>query len=203
MKHVVKLYLKGFSSNEIAKKTGLSRWKVGKILNETGVMRSQSEAVKLAYKKGLLKSPQWDRTGENNPFWRGGRVNHSGYVRVLSPDHPNKDKHGYVFEHRLVAEKMLGRYLLPTEAVHHINHVRDDNRPENLKVMDSRDHWKLHKTEIVKRAWEKSKTYKLIKEHGEDLKRMEQAGHSRYRMSKELGVPAWLVEHAFKKGLTL
>jgi hypothetical protein len=39
--------------------------------------------------------------------------------------------------HRLEMEKKLGRKLLPTEVVHHINHITTDNRPENLQVFSS------------------------------------------------------------------
>jgi hypothetical protein len=47
---------------------------------------------------------------------------------------PRADQGNYVFEHVLVMEEMLGRYLLPGENVHHRNGVKDDNRPENLEL---------------------------------------------------------------------
>lgn len=53
-------------------------------------------------------------------------------VRV--PEHPRAGRSAYVFEHILVAEEILGRHLFQEESIHHINGVRDDNRPENLEL---------------------------------------------------------------------
>ena len=75
-------------------------------------------------------------SGEKNPNWRGGLTRHkAGYILKRAPDHPRQGSNsGYVFEHILVMESILGRYLYPGETVHHKNGVKDDNRPENLEL---------------------------------------------------------------------
>lgn len=50
-------------------------------------------------------------------------------------------------EHILVAESVLGRWIAEDEIVHHINHKRDDNRKDNLKVMTKHEHMSMHMKE--------------------------------------------------------
>lgn len=75
------------------------------------------------------------RRGELNPNWRGGRTHHKrGYILVHAPTHPRATKSGHVFEHILVMEARLRRFLVPGETVHHKNGVRADNDPRNLEL---------------------------------------------------------------------
>lgn len=70
-------------------------------------------------------------------------TDHRGYVRVYLPQHPCCFGDGMVYEHRLVAERRLGRLLRSGEQVHHIG-PKDNNNERNLFVCIETEHHKAH-----------------------------------------------------------
>lgn len=116
------------SSPEIAELVGVSAGYIRKLRKRLGLPRPACGA----------------RNGEkNHQFVSGRRIDPDGYVLVTAPkDHPyarnrtNRDTK-LIFEHRLVLEKTLGRYLLPEEIVDHIDGLTLHNSPENLRIFSS------------------------------------------------------------------
>lgn len=84
---------------------------------------------------------QWN-IGDKNGMWKGGRsLASNGYVLIrVGKDHHLADVRGYAYEHRLVAEQILGRRLLQGEIPHHVNGDKADNRPGNIEVLRSHAH---------------------------------------------------------------
>lgn len=60
------------------------------------------------------------------------------------PEHPNCNSRGCVYEHRLVMEKQIGRYLTKDEVVHHIDFNTQNNDISNLMLMTPKEHKRLH-----------------------------------------------------------
>jgi hypothetical protein len=97
-------------------------------------------------KMRAANNPAW-RKGEDAVNWKGGRtLDKKGYVLIYMPEHPNAVGK-YVPEHRIVMEKKLGRLLKADEDVHHMNHQKGDNRPENLMLIPHGEHSTMHNIE--------------------------------------------------------
>jgi len=108
-------------------------------LNHPGYMPEGFES----WNKGKTKETDPLVASEALKKVKGRKVHSAGYIEIYVPDHPYNIR-GYVFEHRLVAEDHLGRYLEKMEQVHHINQVKDDNRIENLQILTIAEHSKMH-----------------------------------------------------------
>ena len=72
----------------------------------------------------------------------------SNKYTLIRSSHP-KSINGKYYEHILVVEKYLKRYLHDNETVHHINEIKTDNRIENLFVCSRQQHDKAHGMKTV------------------------------------------------------
>lgn len=129
---------------EYRKKNGVSKETKEKMSAAHSGKKKSPESIK----KTLLTKSKNPILGKNTKAWKGGYYRDGkGYVFVYCPDHPSaRDRHMAV--HRLVVEKQLGRYLLSTEHVHHVNENVADNSIKNLMAFKSRSaHQRFHKNE--------------------------------------------------------
>ena len=113
----------------------------GSIPWNKGVKYSETQKKNLhRYPKGHISwsklHPEYMQ-GSKHWNWKGGKRKGRGYIFAKNFGHPSADSNGYVLEHRLVIEKQIGRYLHKWEIAHHINKIKDDNRPKNLMAFKS------------------------------------------------------------------
>lgn len=105
---------------------------IRQVLIDAGIeLRTPSETQKLEIKHG--------RRVPKRTHWKGGRTKHHGYIRLYKPDHP-RQHNGYIFEHIVVWEESHHQPLPDGWVVHHLNGIKDDNRPKNLEALPRRGH---------------------------------------------------------------
>lgn len=111
-----------------------------------GCFGSAEKITTKAFSFGEFMPSNGFRKENNN--WKGGKVVASnGYVLIrVGIEHHLADVRGYAYEHRLVAEQKIGRKLQKGEIVHHIDHNKQNNHPDNLEVLTVAEHRYEHRT---------------------------------------------------------
>lgn len=79
-----------------------------------------------------------------NSKGNGFYIDADGYRRIKLPSHHMADKQGYVKEHFIFAEKIVGRVLAKGEMVHHTDLSRGAINPFGLIVCSDKEHKTLH-----------------------------------------------------------
>ena len=116
----------------------------GKKLSETARQR-----ISRLHKGKIVSAETRKKMSESSKVGGIGhkKIRKDGYVAIYFPDHPRSNKDGYIMEHDLVMECIIGRHMSDDEVVHHKNHIRNDNRKENLELMTFKNHASLHMEE--------------------------------------------------------
>ena len=124
MKAIEGLWFAGKSQTEIGQVLGMSQLKVSRLMAKQGIAFERRSR------------------GAKHGSWKGGRWIHGGYVRVWvdrsDPFFGMASRDGYCLEHRLAMARALGRALLPTETVHHIDGNPLNNALSNLQLRQGR-----------------------------------------------------------------
>lgn len=151
--NLVELYTEGKSIPEVSISTGLSRSTVRLKLKMAGVLRSRADGVRLAIKKGWKpkgKPKGFKATDEtkkkisqaklllSETTAKGVSLKPNGYLEVTKGVDKRKG------QHRVVMEQHLGRFLLSSELVHHIDENKTNNQITNLKIMSRSEHSRYH-----------------------------------------------------------
>jgi hypothetical protein len=110
------------------------------------------------------------RWGENHKY----AYTANGYIMTKVPKHPLANGRGYVYIHRIVMEKHLGRVLLKEEVVHHKDGNKMNNKIGNLVLFrTTAEHTKHHlrngDIKLKRFSNNQIKEIRLLRKHGKNL----------------------------------
>ena len=115
-----------------------------------------------------------------------------GRYAVKVVDHPAANNRGYILRSRYIMEQHLGRYLLSSEEVHHINEDKTDDRIENLEIKSKSEHARDHMKNKSNFPINRKLDYEKIKE-------LRLTGIGYTKIAKTLDYKIYSVKNALKR----
>lgn len=136
VRSMLKMYKDGMSIEDIATELGSATWdKYWKRTTGAAYKPAPQVIHKILDRNGCKFRDVGAQDGALHWNWHGGlTTDKQGYILEAAPGHPNADSRGYVRAHRRQMERHLGRYLTPTEVVHHRDSNKQNNAIENLEL---------------------------------------------------------------------
>lgn len=144
-------YLKWWEDNREDKKVLYRRDLKGPFSPQNCYFTTQSEVnkrKKQAQPKPKYKGLPADYVMPKKPNKGWGNLN--GYVTFCDSTHPLAYDAGWVYMHMHVMSVKLNRWLDGDDHVHHIDHNRSNNNPDNLRLEPPSNHSKLHNPRKIK-----------------------------------------------------
>lgn len=149
------------SITQISKLTGVPLSTIRFRLLKNGVLRSRSEAIKIAAKDNRLgsgmrgKSYVMSKQHRDNlskakiaiadKKAKGVSLKPSGYFEFTRGEHKSR------LVHVVLMEQKIGRRLYSYECVHHIDHDKTNNDLSNLQLMTRSEHSLYHINNRIKK----------------------------------------------------
>lgn len=123
-----------------------------KFANSKEWRKKVSDGTKRAYKRKEVKDnvkKSFLNRGHGNR-WNGGvSYKANGYKLLYKPTHPNRDKRGYIMEHRFIMSEHLKRPLNKQEVVHHIDQDITNNDIRNLQLFKNKSSHRKHHASLI------------------------------------------------------
>lgn len=122
------------------------------------------------------KNPMLGKIREANPNYKGVVGDNKGYLMVLKPDwYTGRKGSRHVFLHSVVVCEALGLTAIPRGwCVHHVDFNPHNNVFDNLVLMTTSDHTRLHQwLRDYATTISKESTLKWVEAHGTPFRRGE------------------------------
>lgn len=154
----------------IADQLGVPVSVIYRVVNTNYTVEQRRERKRVCYrnsKRGEL-NPMRGKAREQHHNYKGRVADGKGYFMILKPEwYTGRRGSKHVFEHSVVVCAGLGITEVPKGwCVHHCNEVKTDNRFENLVLLTTGDHRRLHTSLEASTTISKESTLKWVEAHG-------------------------------------